>query len=128
MTTGSGRGGARHRRLAAAVLTAAALLPAQAAQAGVETYFNGNIGSGGKVVGPQHSMTSNRVGNNYGASVGVGAAALQNGNMYGNWILGTAYACHPYGGGNLLSPLLLNNHSNTQSMFGNDYFGVDRYC
>lgn len=128
MMKGSRRGGSRRRLMAVAALAATAFLPAQVAHAGVEMYFSGNIQSGGVVGGPQHSMASNRVGNNYGVGLGVGAAAAAGNQMYGSWVLGNAYACHPYGGSNVITPLLLNNHSNTQSMFGVDYYGVDRYC
>lgn len=122
------RGGSRRRHVAAAVLTAAVILPAPAAHAGVETYFSGTVSASNVLSGPQHSMTSNRVGNNYGVGLSVGAAASSGSSMYGSWILGNGYACHPYGGSNVIAPLLLNNHSSAQSMFGTDYFGVDRYC
>jgi hypothetical protein len=73
--------------------------------------------------GPRHSLTANQAYNYYGASFRVCAGAVDtNGNFYGSYACGYAFAQHCYSGSNLLYPRIHNGDSRQQTMYGRWFY------
>jgi hypothetical protein len=115
------------RRLAVVGATLAVLLlsvgvGAQQAHAGNLLYCEQQIAGGTSCAGTNHSLTGNEAFNFYGTAYKVCAGAY----LYGSYICGSlGYAEHCYSGDNVLAPLILNNETFTQHMYGYEYWGTD---
>lgn len=106
-------------RLAATLGVAATLLTAFGATQAQAAYDNWSCNLGGVqyCLSNRHSLRAVGISSPAGLNVAAGASwTTSSGDLYGNWALGAGYACHSYGGGNVLYPLVLNN-SWTPSFF-----------
>lgn len=103
---------------------AATAVAGQPAQATHSFYCVGAaIGGFGGCDGARHSLTANQAYNYYGQSYRVCAGAVdQNGNFYGSYACGYAFAQHCYSGANLLTPRIHNSESFTQTMKGQWFY------
>lgn len=122
----AGGGGWSLRRLVVlgAALGALLLLGGMAAQAraGNLDYCDGQLAGGAYCTGTAHSLTGNEAFNYYGSAYAVCAGAV----FYGSYICGSlGYAEHCYAGDTLLTPIILNNETFTQHMYGWEYWGTD---
>lgn len=104
------------------VLGLAGLAAAPAAQAGQDT-FAYSLGYGGQQTGARHTLVSVTAYSSRGNDVSAGASYNQSGSpLYANWDYGTGTACHYYGAGNMLYPVI-RNLGPTTTIVGTSTYG-----
>lgn len=108
---------------------------ADRASAGNNLYCNPvTIATYNTCQGPQHSLRQNWAIDYYGANNWVGAWAAQGGSVYASPVIAQNYACHPYGGSNVLVPLLYNpyldgfGNPTYITMYGHEFWGSEPAC
>lgn len=96
----------------------AALAEGPAAGASSYTGCSGTYSSGQScLLGVYAPLTATQA-HDYAGSHRVCAAAESSGGFYGNWVCGTGYAEHCYGGGTYLYGLVGSGDPNTYSGYG----------
>jgi hypothetical protein len=96
------------------------------ASAGIIQYCTGTYAGFQTCPGADHSLTDNYVFNTDGIYNRVCAGAWQNGVFYGSYFCAAGYACHDYGGSNVLTPASHNGIGSPQNMSAYESYGVDR--
>jgi hypothetical protein len=108
--------------VALAAAGSAAALPS-AASAATDTW-NCSLPSGWTCAAPRHTLTSVSNYNPGGRSSGAAASrSTSAADLYGSWSYGNGWACHGYGAGNLLYPIIRNGSSVTSTFYGTSTYG-----
>ncbi|MGX6448570.1 hypothetical protein ACVU7I_10960 [Patulibacter sp. S7RM1-6] len=100
------------RRLAATLGAASALaltLAAPPAQAGSQNW-DCSLAAYSSCIGPAHALRSSAIYSPINLPVAAAASpSARDTDLYGGWMLGVGYICHPYNGSRTLYPVVRNN-------------------